>query len=180
MLKTSITNNQSVGGTSMSDGPWGFPARQEPWEYDPNKPLWSGKDEKGNPAYYKKQGNDFYKYWKTFRGQNGGGVTTRHRQKVDTDFIDPHTGQSRQQFGIPDNESQFQQYFGDYLRSLPNTSIDRQSNQGESVMLKKSTTGVPWKDSYAPEKSANNIRQMMTGREMNPYQAGLTPRNKSN
>ena len=164
MLKTSISSNRSAGGTSMSDGPYGFPVRQEPWKYDPNKPLWSGKDEDGNPAYFKKHGDDFYKYWRTFRGQNGGGVTTRHRQKVDTDFINPHTGQAHMQMsGLPNRETLFQQYFGDYLNSNPQArsgKYDTKQFQARPQPATNTTTGIAWDDSYATNKSADNIRQM--------------------
>jgi hypothetical protein len=151
--------------SDIASGPWGFPVKQDSWKYDPNKPLWSGKDENGNPAYYKKQGDDFYKYWKTFRGQNGGGVTTRHRQKVDTDFVDPHTGKSRQQTGIASRDAMFQQYFGDYLQSIPQAPSGKDDSRQFQVRPEpksstNATTGIAWDDSYAANKSADNIRQM--------------------
>ena len=35
------------------------------------------------------------------------------------------------------------------------------------------TTGVAWNDSYAANKSAGNIRKMVTGSEANPFKAGM-------
>ena len=103
--------------------PWyQAPQDQKPWKYDPSKPLHDGR-KNGNGEWYTKHGDQFRRNWSYTQGTRYGPTRSYGWNPVNTDEMNPHTGESREQTSWgstykPMSGDAFNDYFRNYLLNI--------------------------------------------------------------